>query len=165
MFIRKRERKQDKRVLLSLQNPLAGKVVPNRPKSVLFALFWNMSQNAGMTLASWHEGLKRYVNNPFNGVEQTPAKRTEARGNLANQLLDPNMSLLSFYKGLRFHELKDVRIVVEGIRPDGKKVRGEVLIKNSGIGPNEEFGYPPPHVQNQARVNNKKENEGEDDAK
>ena len=164
MFIRKRERKQDKRVLLCLQNPLAGKVVPNRPKSVLFALFWNMSQNAGMTLASWHEGLKRYVNNPFNGVEQTPSKRTEARGNLANQLLDPQMSLLSFYKGLRFHELSNVRIIAEGTRPDGKRVRGEVLIKNSGIGPNEEFGCVPPHWTEGHEPNNNNK-EGEDDAK
>lgn len=99
---------------------------PNRPKMILSHLFWELAQAIGMNLVIWDAKMKRYVFNPRNGIKQTPDARTTERGNLTGQLLNPNMTWLSFFKGLRFLEFVEIEISVKGKLRDGRVVGASV---------------------------------------
>lgn len=97
--------------------------IPNRPKTILHRLFWMIMRAAGISLSEWDALMKQYTLDPDNGIKQTPEDRTSARGNLSGQLLNPNMTWLSFFKGLKFLRFARFGIQFVGIRENGQVVR------------------------------------------
>lgn len=51
---------------------------------------------------TWNELMKRYLNDPRNGIPADVRERSSARGNLHKELKRPRMTWKVFLKGLRF---------------------------------------------------------------
>lgn len=120
-----------KQVMDKLNDNSVVSGIPNRPKTILSQLFWKIVHAADIGgIGGWDARMKRYVFNPKNGVKQTPEARTTERGNLTGQLLNPDMSWLSFFKSTRFMEFKRWKLTFEGELPNGKIVKASVEVNS-----------------------------------
>lgn len=82
--------------------------------SILSTVFNNLLVPLGLHIgANFSSYLERYVSNPMNGVPQNIREKSSARGNLRKELLKPTMTWKVFMKGLRFLEVKFVKITFE----------------------------------------------------
>lgn len=103
---------------------------PSRPKNVLWYLTHRfLFKGLGITrLETWDALLKRYVNDPANGIPQTPAHRTSARGNITNQVFseDESMSVSTFVKAAVVANVEEIELLAIWKMKDGRRLVGKV---------------------------------------
>lgn len=103
---------------------------PTRPKNILWYLthrFLFKGLNI-IRLETWDNLLKRYVNNPKNGVKQTPEAKTSTRGNLTSQVFseDEAMSIGTFFNAAAVAGVEEVELVVIWKMPKDKRIWGKI---------------------------------------
>lgn len=82
-----------------LQSPDKG---ASEASGVLAKLWRLILAERNITPLAWNELMKRYLNDPRNGIPADVRERSSARGNLHKELKRPRMTWKVFLKGLRF---------------------------------------------------------------
>lgn len=103
---------------------------PRRPQN----LFWYLTHKflfrglGILTLERWDSLLKKYVNDPRNGIAQTPEGRTSARGNVTSQVFseDESMSVSTFVKAAVVADVEEIELLVIWKMKDGRRIVGKV---------------------------------------
>jgi len=103
---------------------------PRRPQNILWYLthrFLFRGLNI-LSLERWDSLLKKYVNDPRNGIAQTPEGRTSARGNVTSQVFseDESMSVSTFVKAAVVAEVEEIEILTIWKMKDGRRIVGKV---------------------------------------
>lgn len=128
-------RKEDSRVTRRVNSrmELTSKDIfdfPSRPKSILWYLVHRyLFRGMGITrLETWDTLLKRYVNDPKNGIPPTPEARTSARGNMTSQIFseDEGMSINNFVKAAVVAGVEEIEMLVIWKLPKGRRIVGKV---------------------------------------
>jgi hypothetical protein len=103
---------------------------PRRPKNILWYLVHRfLFRGLRITrLEVWDTLLKRYVNDPKNGVKQTPEARTSARGNLTSQIFSEEeaMSIGTFVNAAVVAGAVELELMAIWKMGDGKRLVGKV---------------------------------------
>lgn len=104
--------------------------IPRSSKSILWYLlmkFLFRGVGMGESLYKWDGLLKKYVEDPANGIPQTPEGRTSARGNLTSQTFseDEGMSMSTFIKASAVAEAAAINFIVIWEMKDGKRIVGK----------------------------------------
>lgn len=103
---------------------------PRRPKNILWYLVHRyLFRGLRITqLEVWDTLLKRYVNDPKNGVKQTPEARTSARGNLTSQIFSEEeaMSISTFVNAAVVAGVEELELMAIWKLPGGRRIVGKV---------------------------------------
>ena len=103
---------------------------PNRPQNMLWYLLHKfLFRGTGLVkLEKWDALVKRFVNDPTNGVAATADARTSTRGNLTGQVFpeDKGMSINTFVKASRVAGAKELELLVIWKMEDGTRIVGKV---------------------------------------
>lgn len=103
---------------------------PRRPKNILWYLVHRyLFRGLKITrLEVWDSLLKRYVNDPKNGVKQTPEGKTSARGNLTSQIFsdDEAMSISTFVNAAVVAGAEEIEILVAWKMPNERRITGKL---------------------------------------
>lgn len=103
---------------------------PTRPKNILWYLTHRfLFRGLRITrLEIWDALLKKYVNDPRNGVRQTPEARTSMRGNLTSQVFseDEGMSIATAINSAVVAGAEEVEIVMIWKMPKSKRLWGKI---------------------------------------
>lgn len=103
---------------------------PRGPKNVLWYLTHRfLLRGRRITrLETWDALLKKYVNDPKNGVRQTPEVRTSTRGNLTSQVFseDEGMSINTFFTTAVVAGAEELELVAVWKMPDQTRIVGKV---------------------------------------
>lgn len=103
---------------------------PKRPKNILWYLAHRfLFRGLGiLRLEAWDAALKRYVNDPRNGVRQTPEAKTSTRGNLTSQIFseEEGMSVGTFINAAVVAGVEEIEIMAVWKMPKGRRIVGKV---------------------------------------
>lgn len=103
---------------------------PNRPQNMLWYLLHKfLFRGSGLVkLEMWDALLKRFVNDPNNGVAPTADARTSTRGNLTGQVFpeDKGMSINTFVKASSVAGAKELELLAIWKMDDGTRIVGKV---------------------------------------
>lgn len=103
---------------------------PRRPQNILWYLTHRfLFRGLGiLSLERWDSLLKKYVNDPRNGIAQTPEGRTSARGNVTNQVFpeDEGMSVSTFVKAAVVAGVEEIELLTIWKMPDGRRIVGKI---------------------------------------
>ena len=91
-----------------------------RTPGILAKLFWGLvarstvCNSAGKgDFTEWNWRFRKYVGDPKNVPEQTAARRSEARNNLASALMSDNPTFMQVLRGIIMLGNKKMRITIE----------------------------------------------------
>lgn len=103
---------------------------PKSPKNVLWYLAHRFLLR-GMRITKlevWDGLLKRYVNDPKNGVRQTPEAKTSTRGNLTAQVFseEEEMSVSTFFNTAVIAGAEEIEVIVVWKMPEERRIMGKV---------------------------------------
>lgn len=93
----------------------------NGPAGMLSSLFRMVMQRLLVGPEKWGYLMRRYVQDPRNGVPDNEADRGSTRGNLSTALSNDYMTWKVFIRGLKFLRIQNMRVVLELHTEDGKK--------------------------------------------
>lgn len=128
-------RKEDSRVTKRVNSrmELTSKDIfdfPRRPKNILWYLVHRfLFRGLKITrLETWDTLLKRYVNDPKNGVKQTPEARTSARGNLTSQIFseEEGMSISTFVNAAVVADVQEIELIAVWKMKGNRRIVGKV---------------------------------------
>lgn len=87
---------------------------------VLSKLFRKMCKDLNIKAFAWAQLMTNYLNNPANGVANTPKDRSTARGNMNKELIKGQMSWLIFMRAIRFFGAVKADFTVKITLADGR---------------------------------------------
>lgn len=103
---------------------------PNRPQGLLWYLLHKfLFKGSGLVkLEKWDGLLKRFVNDPRNGIANTADARTSARGNLTSQVFpeDKGISINTFVKASSVAGAVELELLAVWRMKDGTRIVGKI---------------------------------------
>lgn len=128
-------RKEDSKVTRRVQSRMARTQLdvfdfPKGPKNILWYLAHRfLLRGLRITkLEIWDGLLKRYVNDPKNGIRQTAEVKTSTRGNLTSQVFseDESMSVSTFFTTAVVAGAEEIELIAIWKMPDQRRIMGKV---------------------------------------
>lgn len=71
-----------------------------KPKGILSQLYQEILRDVGLTPVQLHRLMNRYLDDPANGINNDPIKRSYVRQNFVNALAGDDMTWKTFLKGM-----------------------------------------------------------------
>lgn len=100
-----------------------------KTENLLSRLFRTILYNLNITYPLFENDFRRYLHDPYNGVQDDPTARNNHRGNVMKELASPSMTWSVFLKGLRVLGVTEFEIVLN-IRRKDEITQHAVLAKN-----------------------------------